>query len=293
MKRLKWFARDAMRFFLGRKGYTYLRFILTHKYVPNFISPQSFSEKIIYRKFNVSPSKISPFVDKFKVRSYIESKIGKDYLIPILKDVYVLSPSDFYSLPDSFVIKTSHGGGGENVLIVTEKNKLAIDEVVQQFNRLIDVRLGSKVDELFYDIEKPRILVESLISNGDGSPLLDYKFHRFNNDGDVVYYLQINSEYNTSRCTKTLYDINGVKSDIQFHGYNYGPDKIVLPENFQEMLNVVDKLASNFEYVRVDLFNVEGKIYFGELTFCPASGWDKVNTKDNDFILGNFWKEFE
>ncbi|EJL6702760.1 hypothetical protein NMS31_003464, partial [Vibrio cholerae] len=70
-------------------------------------------------------------------------------------------------------------------------------------------------------------------------------------------------------------------------------DKIVLPENFQEMLNVVDKLASNFEYVRVDLFNVEGKIYFGELTFCPASGWDKVNTKDNDFILGNFWKEFE
>ncbi|EOX3369741.1 ATP-grasp fold amidoligase family protein [Vibrio cholerae] len=286
-------VRDILRLLLGVKGYTYLRFFLTHKYSLNLNNPKSFSEKIIYRKFFVDPSHFSKFVDKYVVRDFVESRIGSEYLIPLLFCKDNLSTDDFINLPNQFVIKTSHGGGGKNVLVVNDKNILNISEIVKLFNHQLKVRLGSKIDELFYDIEKPRVLVESLISNGDGSPLLDYKFHRFNNDGDAVYYLQINSEYNTSRCTKTLYDINGLKSDVQFSGYNYGPEKIVLPENFHEMLSVVDKLASDFEYVRVDLFNVEGKIYFGELTFCPASGWDKVNTKVNDFMLGNFWKEFE
>ncbi|MBP4033166.1 MULTISPECIES: ATP-grasp fold amidoligase family protein [unclassified Aeromonas] len=282
--------RDFLRFILGSKLYTYIRFFITHRYLLNISEPLTFSEKIIHRKFCVDPVIFSKFVDKFTVRDIVRERIGEMYLVPLFLCKDSISIDDFKSLPNQFVLKSSHGGGGNNVLVVDEKKELVIDKVVSRFNDYLGIKLGSKVDELFYDIEKPSILVEQLLSNADGTPLLDYKFHRFSNNGDSFYLLQINSEYNTARCTKTLYDINGTKSEIQFAGYNYGPEKIKLPDNFREMIVLVDKLSEGFEYVRVDLFNVEGKIYFGEMTFCPASGWDKLNTKENDIKLGQLWK---
>ncbi|MFM5225744.1 ATP-grasp fold amidoligase family protein [Aeromonas veronii] len=282
--------RDFLRFILGSKLYTYIRFFITHRYLLNINEPQTFSEKIIHRKFRVDPVKFSKFVDKFTVRDVVRERIGEMYLVPLYFCNSSISINDFKNLPNQFVMKSSHGGGGNNVLVVDEKNDLLLDKVVSRFNGYLDIKLGSKVDELFYDIEKPSILVEKMLSNADGTPLLDYKFHRFGNNGDPFYLLQINSEYNTARCTKTLYDVNGIKSEIQFAGYNYGPEKIQLPDRFSEMIILVDKLAKGFEYVRVDLFNVEGMIYFGEMTFCPASGWDKLNTKENDIKLGQLWK---
>ncbi|EPA8654108.1 ATP-grasp fold amidoligase family protein [Photobacterium damselae] len=288
-KKIKNNIRDVTRYLLGKKWYNYFRFFLTHHYIPDIRNPKSFSEKIMYRKLCVEPEIFSKLVDKFTVRDFVEEKIGNQYLTPIYLVTKALSVKDLEKLPISFVIKTTHGGGGNNVLVVNDKSEIDFISVINRFNYELSIKMGEKVDELFYDIESPKIIIESLLKNDDLSPLLDYKFHVFRNKGSIHYLLQINSEYNTPNCKKTLYNIDGTISDIQFSGYKKGNDNVQLPDNFNEMIKVVDLLSCDFEYVRIDLFNVNGNIYFGEMTFCPASGWDKINSKDNDFKLGAMW----
>ncbi|MBY7175673.1 ATP-grasp fold amidoligase family protein [Escherichia coli] len=187
-----------------------------------------------------------------------------------------------------FVVKSSNGGGGVNVKVIQDKSKEDLNFLCEEFNRYLKMKPGKGIDELFYDIETPTVLVESLLENKDNSVLLDYKFHVFNN-GELIL-LQINSEYNTPNCTKTLYDLNGSKYHIQFSKYKHGPSRINLPQGFSDIVNVATLLSKSFNYVRVDLFNVDGDIYFGEMTFCPASGWDKLGSYDDDLYLGSFWK---
>nr|WP_249114752.1 ATP-grasp fold amidoligase family protein [Vibrio parahaemolyticus] len=282
------FIRDSLRALLGIKIYNKLRFILTHKYYPNFSNPKTFSEKIQYRKFYEDPNKYSKFADKLQVRDYIQDVVGGEFLVPLILSTEKLTLSQLTALPSKFVVKSSNGGGGVNVKVVQDKSKEDLHSLCEQFNRYLTLMPGKGIDELFYDIETPTVLVEELLENKDNSILLDYKFHVFNN-GELIL-LQINSEYNTPNCTKTLYDLDGNKYHIQFSKYKHGPSKINLPQKFSDMVDIVTLLSKPFNYVRVDLFNVDGKIYFGEMTFCPASGWDKFGTYKDDLYLGNFWK---
>lgn len=290
MKKIKYFIRDFLRISFGKKGYTYVRFLFTHRYWLDFKKPKTFSEKIIFRKFNTPPKEYSKLVDKFCVREYVQDCIGEKYLIPLLKVSEKIDCDFFKSLPDEFVIKTSNGGGGENVRVVTNKHHEDLINITKRFNEYLKIKIGTKIDELFYDIEEPTMLVEKRLKNNDSSPLLDYKFHVFKDVNDEVrILLQINSEYNTRNCTKTLYNIDGNISSIQFDKYNHGPEKLILPDDFEQMVELAIALSEQFSYVRIDLFNVDGKIYFGEITFCPASGWDKINSFENDLLLGSYW----
>lgn len=288
-KRMKKLIRDFLRQILGSKGYAFLRFILTHHYLPNICKPRTFSEKIQHRKFFTDPHLWARFVDKYLVREYVSEVIGSQYLIPLISKSEILKVSDFDELPDKFVIKTSNGGGGVNVKVVKDKSNLNFNEVVRDFNASSKENIGSKIDEYFYDVNPGCILIENMIENSDGSILLDYKFHLFRDELSCFVLLQVNSEYGTSNETKTLYELDGNKSEIQFLGYKLGPDKIELPSNFQQMVDLSKKLSKDLGYVRVDLYNVDGNIYFGEITVCPASGWDKVNSKSNDYFLGGKW----
>ncbi len=281
-------TRDSLRGLFGVKLYNKLRFILTHRYYPNFHLPKTFSEKIQNRKFYEDPNKYSKFADKLQVRHYVRDTIGDEFLVPLLLSTEKLTLSQFDDLPTKFVVKSSNGGGGVNVKVIQDKSKEDLNFLCEEFNRYLKLKPGKGIDELFYDIETPTVLVESLLENKDNSVLLDYKFHVFNN-GELIL-LQINSEYNTPNCTKTLYDLNGNKYHIQFSKYKHGPSRINLPQGFSDMVNIVTLLSKSFNYVRVDLFNVDGDIYFGEMTFCPASGWDKFGSYDDDLYLGSFWK---
>lgn len=280
--------RDCLRCILGKKGYTYARFILTHGYHPNFKQPRTFSEKLIARKFSEESLRFSKYVDKYTSRNFVKDKIGEKYLIPLIAQYDKLSVDDFKSLPDSFVIKTSNGGGGENVLIVKNKETLDFHSVCKRFNQYLTIKIGSKIDEPFYDIEKPKIIIEELVSYKDGIPPIEYKFHVFK---DTVL-IQENVNYNTPMFTKTLYEIDGSVSSIQFENCKAKKSKLELSNNFNEMVNVAKELSKDFEYVRVDLYDIGSKIYFGEMTFCHASGWDKLNSKASDLKLGSYWNEF-
>lgn len=290
-KKIRFFIRDILRFFLGKSCYTYVRFLLTHKYRPNLKNPRSFSEKIIYRKFNVTPSKLSIFVDKYTVRDFVREEIGDEYLIPLIKVTDFVTREDFADLPDAFVMKTSNGGGGENVLLVEDKSKLDLDTLCMQFNQYLKIKVGHIVDEHFYDIEKPRIIFEKLIKHKNGNYPSDYKIHVFNGEKSKVI-IQVDSD-RFSNHKRSLFDekLNRLEFDIQ-PKYDSVDDNYEFPQNMSKLIDVAKKLSSQFKYVRVDLYNVDGRIYFGELTFCHGSGWEPLSTKDADFYLGNLWEEF-
>ncbi|MFA0116643.1 ATP-grasp fold amidoligase family protein [Vibrio breoganii] len=290
-KKIKNIIRDAIRLFLGVKGYTYLRFILTHGYFPSLKNPRSFSEKIIYRKFNTKPDVLSEFVDKYTVREFVREKIGADYLIPLIKVKLSISPEDFDDLPTSFVMKTSNGGGGENVLIVEDKSTLDLDDVCFRFNEYLKIKVGHIVDEHFYDIETPQVIFEELIKHQDGRFPSDYKLHVFNGQVPKVI-VQVDAD-RFGNHKRSLYDenLNRLNFDIQ-PKYDSIVDTYEFPSNMDVLIRVAKKLSAQFKYVRVDLYNVDGKIYFGELTFCHGSGWEPLSTKKADYLLGSYWEEY-
>ncbi|MEX9756559.1 ATP-grasp fold amidoligase family protein [Providencia vermicola] len=291
-KFLKYKLRDTIRILLGKKGYTYLRFIIVHRYIPSFKKPRSFSEKIIYRKFNTTPSKFSKYVDKFTVREYIKNTIGENYLIPILKVKEKISPSDFIDLPNEFVIKTSNGGGGENILIVDDKSKFDILEICNKFNKYITSHMGKAIDEPFYDIERPHIIFEKLIKHHDGSYPSDYKIHIFNSQQSQSIFIQVDSD-RFGNHKRSIYNEELLIQSFSIQPkYDEVGDKYIFPDNIAELIKLAKSLASQFKYVRVDMYNVDGKIYFGELTFCHGSGWEPISPKKADFMLGQLWDEY-
>ncbi|GHB22063.1 ATP-grasp fold amidoligase family protein [Shewanella indica] len=290
-RRLKNIIRDISRYILSPKGYTFFRFIITHRYIPNFKCPRSFSEKIIHRKFNDDPKKYSKLVDKYTVRELVSEKVGGEYLIPLIKEVTKLSISDFNDLPSEFVMKTSNGGGGENVEVITDLNAFDKSELTNRFNQYLTVNVGNIVDEHFYDIESPKIVFEKLLKHSDGRLPSDYKFHVFKKNNLKKIIIQIDEGRFTTH-KRSLFDrqLRMLDFDIQ-PKYSKVSTDYEWPENMDEMFDVAEKLSSDFPYVRIDLYNVDGKIYFGEFTFCHGSGWEPFSSKHADFLLGSYWGE--
>ena len=280
-----------MRFLLGVKGYTCIRFVLTHGYIPRLNKPRTFSEKIIYRKFNTEPQLLSKFVDKYTVREFVKDKLGAEYLIPLIKVKLFISPEDFDDLPTSFVMKTSNGGGGENVLLVEDKSKLELNDICLRFNEYLEIKVGHIVDEHFYDIEKPHVIFEELIKHQDGSYPSDYKLHVFNGHKSKVIVQVDADRFGNHKRSLFDEDLKRLDFDIQ-PKYDSISNDYKFPSNMDTLIRVAKNLSEQFKYVRVDLYNVEGKIYFGELTFCHGSGWEPLSTKKADYLLGSYWEEF-
>ena len=294
-KEVKNIIRDSLRAMLSPRGYNRIRFILTHKYNPNFQEPKTFSEKIFSRKYDHSSIRFSKYVDKYTVREYVKETIGEKYLVPLIGKTTYVTPDFFKNAPSEFVIKTSNGGGGENVKVVTDKSNLGdLNVLSSQFNRYLKIKIGKKIDENFYDCEVPQVIMETLLRHKDGSLPSDYKLHIFKNDSsmDDTVIIQVDSDRFTSH-KRSLYSesLERLNYTIQ-PKYENVNDNYVFPANMKELISLAKKLASPFKYVRVDMYNVDGDIYFGEMTFCHGSGWEPLTNKKYDLLLGSYWREF-
>lgn len=291
VKKVKNLVRDFLRLTLGKRLYIKVRFILTHGYWPNLRHPRTWNEKIQYRKLNDSPFKFSRYVDKYTVRSEISREIGEEYLIPLIGVYEKIEPSHFNDLPNSFVIKTSNGGGGENVLIIEDKSNIDIVSICKRFNRYLNIKIGEKIDEAFYDIEKPVIIVEHLLRHNDGRFPSDYKLHIFNGKRQEII-IQIDED-RFGNHKRSLFDIDGKKLNFNIQPkYDEVSENYIFPENFNDLVYKASLIASKFKYSRVDMYNVDGNVFFGEITFCHGSGWEPTSTKDVDFMLGRYWEEY-
>lgn len=241
---------------------------------------QTYTEKMQYEKlYHLYPEK-TRYSDKIAVRDYIRDRIGEEYLIPIYGVWNKFSDIDFDSLPQSFVLKTNHGSG--TVWVIDDKdsiNKKYLDGVI---TRWLKYKFQYKHFEMHYEGIIPKIYAEEKLAFSNG--VEDYKFLCF--DGVPKYcWVDFNRYTNHKR---NIYDLNWNLQD--WNQYNENTDiEIEKPKNFDLMIELATKLAQGFAHVRVDLYNIDGKIYFGEMTFTNGAGLKVIKPAKGDAILGSLW----
>ncbi|HAS6602040.1 ATP-grasp fold amidoligase family protein [Vibrio parahaemolyticus] len=263
------------------KGYYFKKI---HGYKLNLNNPQTFSEKIFYRKKFGNEKNMAMVADKVAVRDYVKSKVGDRYLIDLVGIFDNLNIEHFDNFPKSFVVKTNHGSGPHHIEIVPDKYSCDVEKIVEKFMLAKKLDKGN-FDEVFYTNIDRKILIEQYIGDKEKTPN-DYKFHCFNN-GKV--FIQVDTDrYNGH--SRAFYDENWNRIGVKIKPSIKEAEEILIPDNLDEMLTVAKKLSEDFDYIRVDLYNVEGKIYFGELTQTHGGGLEKFSSKSDDTAWGQYWK---
>lgn len=248
--------------------------------------PERFTEKVQHYKAYYHNPLMHQCVDKYAVREFVARKLGTSQY---LNTLYQLCQSpeeiDFTSLPLQFVIKTTDGGSGDNVLICKDRNSLDIPSAIATIRQWTKKKYAVISREWAYGFEKgSRIIVEKYLEdnrNADGS-LEDYKFLCF---GGRFKYLWIdrNRYSNHTRCfyDEKLNWLPWVSSDHPAY-----KDSFELPSNIHEMIRLAEGLAQDFPFARIDFYNIKGRIIFGEITFYPMSGYFSFTPDEFDFELG-------
>ncbi|BCE00394.1 ATP-grasp fold amidoligase family protein [Marinicellulosiphila megalodicopiae] len=272
---------------LPNKWQVYLNFRVRVGYFLSLKNPKGFNEKIQHRKLYDNNPLFTLCSDKLLVRQYVKDKIGEQYLIPLLYSGDNISISTLKSIESDYVVKTTHDSGG---LCVVDKNKTNnYQQIKQILDRSLAHDFGKQVTEPWYSKIEPKIIVEKMLKGKDGGVPKDFKFHVYTKNGKQKIILNVDYDRFTDEHSRTYYD-----EELNILPFTWSCEKNYFKElkevaNYQQMLSLVKKLAEDFDYVRVDLYNVDGQIYFGELTFAPGSGFEPYCDKKYDFMLGDYW----
>ena len=256
--------------------------------------PRTLNEKLTWLAALSDTSKWTELSDKFEVRKYIESLGLKDILTECYGVWDRAEDIDFESLPEKFVVKCTHDC--ESTIVVRDKSKMNKKEVISFLNKHLAVRYGYESCEPHYIPIKPRVMAESLIemdntSDFSSKTLVDHKIRCINGKAqfDMVCYdrpLGIGS--GGAKTVYDLYDIHTWEHMRQYLDYPGAKYKDVpRPENLEKMIEIAEKIAQGFLQVRVDLYNVKGKIYFGEMTFFACSGMYHWFTPEFQLMIGD------
>lgn len=237
--------------------------------------PETFNQKIQFRKLYDDNLLYSICADKYRVREYTKEKIGEEYLVPLYLVTNKLTEEQWDKLPNSFVAKANHNSGP--VQIVKDKTKANKKEIIRELNNQLKLDYGILSMEKYYSDIPRNIIVEKYLKDN----IEDYKFHTFRKK---VYLERI-----TREGLGSMYSVDVWKNMNFSIGYQVDNNIYPKPKNFEKMLEIVKKLSQEFEYVRVDLYNVDGKIYVGELTFCESSGFGKFTQEEWDYKFGSYW----
>jgi len=260
-------------------------------FFPDLKSPKRYSEKMQLYKLKYRNPVLSQCVDKYDVRDYIKGKGFGDYLVPLYGVYDKIEDVVIKDLPKQFVVKNTTGGGGMNVIIVKDVSKLNWKEICDQVNKWPihhkgDVDVGR--EWAYTNMPRTKILVEKLLEPLDKHGLVDYKFFCFNGRAEYLYVMS--DRVFGKDAALAIYDRNFNKTDYYEKGERRSTDILPRPKNYLKMLEIADKLSEDFPQVRVDLYNIDGSIYFGELTFYDESGYVRFDPDSFDYVLGDLFK---
>jgi hypothetical protein len=249
-------------------------------------NPKTFSEKLQWLKLYDRNPDYTNMVDKYEVKSYVSKVIGDEYIIPTLGVWDSPKSIDWDSLPSSFVLKTTHDGGGCGVVIVKDKNSIDKRSAIAKLEMSLKENVYKLYAEWPYKNVKKRVIAEKYIEDnqGDSNELMDYKFFCFNGH---PRYCQVISGRN-SNMSIDFFDMNWCHQP--FHEPKFFPfsnQTISKPKKLSEMIELSEKLSKDHPFLRVDFFQVNGKVYFGELTFYPTSGMGGFSPEQWDVKFGD------
>ena len=266
---------------------TYVRrmFKLEMGYDLNLENPRTFNEKLQWLKLYNRRPEYTTMVDKYEVKKYVADKIGEKYVVPLYGVWDKFEDIDFDSLPERFVLKTTHDCGG--VVVCKDKSEFDKAEAKTFLEKHLAREYFFHGREWPYKNVKPRIIAEQYMVDESGYDLKDYKFFCF---GGEVKLCMIERDRAKGRNGHAVdfFDRNFEHQNITVDGYPNAAQHYEKPSNYDELLAIAEKLAKNIPHIRVDLYNVNGRVYFGELTFFQASGNVKFSPIAWDEVLGNW-----
>lgn len=253
-------------------------------------TPKRFSEKLQWYKLHYRTPLMVECVDKYDVRNYIE-RCGYAHLLTKCYGIFSSAEEiDFELLPSKFVIKATLGGGGNSVMIVRDKASLNVEETKKTINKWFEYKTdkkGAGREWPYYSGKKNRIIIEEYIEELADTGLVDYKFLCFHGK---VQYMYLACERELGNGAKFgFYDRNMNKLEITRSDefpLLYSPP---LPQNMQEMISIAEDISKEFPHARIDLYNIKGKIMFGEITFFDGSGYLCYDPDEFDFVLGEYF----
>ena len=262
------------------------KYIIEHQferavgYKPNIDNPRSFNEKLQWLKLYNEDPLLTKCADKYLVREYVKEKIGEEYLIPLLGVWNSPDEIDFDKLPQQFVLKVNWGCG-QNI-IVKDKAKLNIEEAKAKLKEWLRPESNHYYAnfEWCYKNIQPKIIAEQFIQQLNND-LYDYKFLSYN--GKVKNLFVVSDRYNNKYVD--FYDTDWNKLPFERVWHN-SPNGIIKPQNLQKLIGLTETLSKVFPFVRVDFYDLENKIYFGEMTFYPGNGVGKFEPVEYDYKLG-------
>ncbi len=249
-------------------------------------SPQTLNEKILWLKLNDHRAEMTICADKYTVREYLEKRFGKDLLIPLLYVTDDWRNLTFEKIPDTAcIIKASHSQG--DMLIVKDKSEVDVKKLRFMARTWMKRNLYDETQEWQYKHCKPRIIIEKLLQCKNGYIPNDYKLHYINGELAFVYCTVGRETVNK----RNIYDVDWnplyfswvepYKDSSTIRG-----EEIEAPVSFEEMKRIGSEIAKDYPYVRVDFYDVDGKLYFGEITFHHGSGFDVFKPAKYDLLFG-------
>lgn len=237
----------------------------------NLKNPVTYNEKLQWIKLYDKNELMTKCCDKYSVREYVESCGCGEILNDLLWEG--LNPVDipFENLPNQFVIKVTHGSTFN--IICKDKKDLNIPKTKALLNKWLKAKFLPCYGEWFYGVEKPRIIIEKYLIDERTNSLFDYKFFCFHGVPKVVYIDTWKDNYHAINA----YDMDfNLLPDVKLGYDNDLTTKISKPENFDEMIEYAKKLSKDFLHVRVDFYDINGEIVFGELTFTKGAGFGEI-----------------
>ena len=250
----------------------------------NLKAPKTFNEKLQWLKLHDRNPLYTTLVDKYEVKSYIAERIGEEYVIPTLGVWDKFDDIDFNKLPDQFVLKCTHDSGG--LIICKDKKRLDIEKAKAKIMRCLDTNYYWHGREWPYKFVKPRILAEQYMEDLGTHELRDYKFFAF--DGTVRALFVASERQDKQVETKfDFFDADFNHLDIT-NGHPNSEFTIEKPSSFDKMKELASTLSKGFPQLRVDFYDVNGHIYFGELTFSHWSGLTPFSPDKWDEIFGSW-----
>lgn len=250
-------------------------------------NPKTFQEKLQWIKLNDRKEIYHQMVDKYDAKKFIKEKVGEEYVIPTLGIWERFEDIDFDSLPNQFIIKNTHDSG--TYFICKDKSQLDIKEVRKRL--LIDER---KEDYYVFSREWPykglkhRIIAEPLLDDGKGDYLTDYKFFTFN--GEPKFFYVTSNRGKEGGLKEDFFDVKGNLLEINQKGYYNNELTPELPRKLNQMVEFCKILSENTYHLRVDFYEVNGKIYCGELTFFDGGGLYPFTPEKYNRLLGDWIK---
>jgi hypothetical protein len=221
-------------------------------------------------------------VDKYEAKRYVQERIGEEHIIPTLGIYDKFDDIDFDALPNKFVMKCSHACAFNYICF--DKTKLDKKALKKKFDKWLKIDYGKKTVERHYSPNKKCIIIEEMLIENDYLPI-EYKIHCFNGKAKSLYVVTNRDrgiKYNNYYIDWTPFE------ESQFNHWTSDPNGIKKPDNFSEMVKIAEKISAKFPFVRVDLYNINGKIYFGENTFTPAKGTLTLKKDSADFEMGSW-----